>query len=116
PPPQQLDGRQRARDDVLREDIGERQTAVLKELTPEKPNLLLKPSSLAVLHPRGLFGDGFVLTFILPEEAFRHILLPGKDLLLSTYHSSDTPPPAPQFPRSVAVTSTSARKPRSRAR
>src|SRR5262249_38110851 len=62
--PQQLGGRQGTRDDVLRQDVGERQAAVLKELTPEESDLVLKPALLAIPHPCGLLlGDGFVFTY-----------------------------------------------------
>jgi hypothetical protein len=63
-PPNHLNRRQRTRDYCLGEDVGERQIAVLKELTAEKSNLLLKPTLFAIRHPRGLLlGDGYVLTY-----------------------------------------------------
>jgi hypothetical protein len=45
--------------DLLRKDIGEGQIPVLKKLTPQKLNLLPKPSLVRMAHPCGLLAvDG----------------------------------------------------------
>jgi hypothetical protein len=59
--PKPLDRLQCSLDEVFREDVGERQVAVLKELTPQKTDLLAKPTLVRMTHPCGLLAaDGFV--------------------------------------------------------
>ena len=52
---------QRLREDVLGEDVGERQAAVLQERPPEEPDLLADRSGVRIPHRGGLLaGDGTV--------------------------------------------------------
>ena len=44
------DGSQRLCDDLLGEDVGERQAAVLKELPPEDAHLITKGASVRIPH------------------------------------------------------------------
>jgi hypothetical protein len=59
--PARTDGFQSVRNDLLREDAAERQLSILKKLTSEESDLLLKPSLVRIPHPCGLLaGDGSV--------------------------------------------------------
>jgi hypothetical protein len=48
------DGSQRVRDDLVGEDVGERQPAVLEELVPQEARLLAKRPGVRLAHGSGL--------------------------------------------------------------
>src|SRR5262245_39001 len=64
------DGGQGLGNDLLGEDIGERQVAVLKELPSEETHLFAKRSGIRIRHPGGLLvGDGRVANSIFTRKA-----------------------------------------------
>src|SRR5205814_5319459 len=64
------DGGQRLRDDLLGEDVGERQVAVLKELPSQGADLFAERGGVARAHARDLLaGDGEWSASIFTSEA-----------------------------------------------
>src|SRR4029450_12143216 len=69
--------RQRARDEALREDVGEREPSILEELMPQEPRLSAKGRPVGEPHREGLrAGEGTLAGSLLRERGpLAHLLL-----------------------------------------
>jgi hypothetical protein len=87
------------RNDLLREDIAERQISVLEKLTPQELHLLPKPSLVKIPHPCGrLAGDGFVAKNHLGKRGlFAHVIFGCGlvDIYVPFVRQTDAPPELP---------------------
>src|SRR5262249_28950966 len=69
--------RQRARDEALREDVGEREPSILEELVPQEARLPAKGRLVGAVHCGGLrAGEGTLAESLLRERGhLAHLLL-----------------------------------------